>query len=197
MPVTMSRPPRVTLIQRTDFMLIPILVGLVVVVVLLVVIVAMQPSAFRITRSMTMSASASAVFEQVNNFHNWEAWSPWAKLDSKMETIYDGPSSGVGSIYCWYGNNKVGEGRMKLIERLPNDLIRIKLEFFRPFKATNIAEFTFKSEGAQTVVEWSMTGTNDFKGKAFGLLMNMDKMCGGDFEKGLASLKSLVETAKA
>ena len=72
-------------------MLTPILIGLAVVVVLLVVIVAMQPSKFRITRSLTMSAAPSAVFDQVNNFRNWEAWSPWAKLDPTMETILRRP----------------------------------------------------------------------------------------------------------
>lgn len=176
-------------------MLPSILIGLAVVVVLLVVIVAMQPAEFRIARSATITAKPSAVFAVVNDFHNWEAWSPWAKIDPTMNSLYAGAPSGVGAIYSWIGNNKVGEGRMTLIESQPSDLIRIKLEFLKPFTATNTAEFTFKSEGTQTVVEWSMTGTNKFMAKAFGLLMNMDKMCGGDFEKGLASLKSLVETA--
>ncbi len=176
-------------------MLTPILIGLAVVLVLLAVIVAMQPSNFRIARSITMAAAPSAAFEQVNDFRNWEAWSPWAKLDPTMTATYDGASSGVGASYSWLGNNKVGQGRMTVIESQPSELIRIKLEFLKPFTATNTAEFTFKSDGTQTVVEWSMTGTNNFIGKAFGLLMNMDKMCGRDFEKGLAAMKSVVETA--
>ena len=69
------------------------------------------------------------------------------------------------------------------------------MEFFKPFKATNTAEFDFKPDGNQTVVTWSMFGKNNFIGKVFGLFMNCDKMVGKDFEKGLVSMKSVVEAA--
>ena len=84
---------------------------------------------------------------------------------------------------------------MTIIESRPNDLIRIKLEFFRPFAATNIADFTFRPEGDQRAVTWSMTGKNNFITKTFQLFMNMDKMIGAQFERGLAQMKSVVEAA--
>jgi hypothetical protein len=84
---------------------------------------------------------------------------------------------------------------MTIIESRPNDLIRINLEFFKPFAATNIAEFTFRSEGDQTIVTWSMSGKNHFMAKAIQLFMNMDKMIGAQFEQGLAQMKSVVEEA--
>jgi hypothetical protein len=99
------------------------------------------------------------------------------------------------AIYSWIGNNEVGEGRMTIIESHPSDLIRIKLEFFKPFAATNTAEFTFKPEGNQTLVTWSMSGDKNFMAKAIHLFMNMDKMIGGQFDKGLAEMKSIVEGA--
>ena len=110
-----------------------------------------------------------------------------------MKQTYEGAPAGTGAIYSWVGNKEVGEGRMTMTESRPSDLIRIKLEFFKPFAATNIAEFTFKPEGNQTAVTWSMTGENNFMAKAIHLFMNMDKMIGGQFEKGLAQIKSLVE----
>ena len=178
-------------------MLKKILIGLVVIVVVFAVIVALQPSEFRIARMATISAPAPAVFAQVNDFHNWQAWSPWAKRDPAMKQTYEGAAAGTGAIYTWSGNNDVGEGRMTLTESRPSDLIRIKLEFTKPFAATNSTEFAFKPEGNQTAVTWSMAGTNNFMAKAFGLIMNMDKMVGGDFEKGLAQMKSVAEgTAK-
>ena len=121
--------------------------------------------------------------------------SPWAKLDPSMKKTHEGAPAGTGAIYSWSGNDQVGEGRMTLTESRPSELIRIKLEFMKPFAATNTTEFTFKPEGNQTMVTWSMFGMNNFIAKAFGLFMNMDKMVGGDFEKGLASMKSVVETA--
>ena len=172
-----------------------ILIAFAVIVVGLVIVVAMQPSEFRVARSATMSAPASAVFAQVNDFHKWEAWNPWGKIDPAMKQTYEGAPAGIGAIYTWIGNNKVGQGRMTLTESRPSDLIRIKLEFFKPFAGTNIAEFTFKPAGNQTAVTWSMTGKNNFMAKAIHLFMNMDKMIGGQFETGLAQMKSIVEAA--
>ena len=121
-----------------------------VIIVLFAIIVALQPSDFRVTRSAIMSAPAPAVFAQVNDFHKWEAWNPWGKIDPAMKQTYEGAPTGTGAIYTWIGNKEVGEGRMTITESRPNDLIRIKLEFFKPFAATNTAEFTFKPEGNQT-----------------------------------------------
>jgi len=131
----------------------------------------------------------------VNDFHNWEAWSPWAKLDPAAKATFEGPSTGTGAIFKWAGNKEVGEGSMTITESRPSDLIRIKLEFLRPFEATNSAEFTFKPEGNRTAVTWSMEGKNNFIAKAVCLFMNMDKMVGGQFEQGLAQMKAVVEAA--
>lgn len=176
-------------------MLKTILIAIAVIIIMLVVVVAIQPSEFRITRTATISAPALAVFAQVNDFHNWEAWSPWAKLDPAMKKTYEGAPAGTGAIYTWAGNNQVGEGRTTITESRPSDLIKMELEFVMPFAATNTVEFTFKPEGDQTAVTWSMAGKNNFMGKAVGLFMDMDTMVGGDFEKGLASLKSVTEVA--
>jgi uncharacterized protein YndB with AHSA1/START domain len=172
-----------------------VLIVLVAIVVVLVAVVAVQPSEFRVVRSATMSAPAPAVFAQVNDLHNWEAWSPWAKLDPAMKQTYEGAPAGTGAMTAWAGNNQVGEGRMTITESRPSDLIRIKLDFLKPFASTATAEFTFEPEGNQTVVTWSMTGENNFIAKAVHLVMDMDEMVGGQFEKGLAQMKSKVEAA--
>ena len=112
-----------------------------------------------------------------------------------MKQTYEGALAGSGAIYTWAGNNEVGEGRMAIIESRPSELIRVKLEFFKPFAATNTAEFTFKPEANQTVVTWSMFGKNNFMSKAIGLFMNCDKMVGGQFEQGLANLQSVTVAA--
>lgn len=174
-------------------MLIKILIPVVVLLGLLAVLVATRPTEFRVTRTATIAAPAAAVFAQVNDFHKWEAWSPWAKRDPQMKQTYGGAPAGEGATYAWQGNNEVGEGRMTLIESRPGELIRIKLEFLKPFAATNMAEFTFRPEGQGTFVSWSMDGRNNFVSKAMGLIMNMDKMIGRDFEKGLAAIKTIAE----
>ena len=176
-------------------MLIKILIAIAVILVVFLIIVATRPADFRITRSATIGAPPPVVFAQVNDFHKWEAWNPWGKIDPAMKQTYEGPSAGKGAGYTWVGNKEVGEGRMTITESRPSDLILIKLEFFKPFAGVNTTEFTFKPEGNQTTVTWTMTGKHNFMAKTLCMFMNMDEMIGGQFEKGLAAMKSIVETA--
>jgi uncharacterized protein YndB with AHSA1/START domain len=170
-----------------------ILIGVAVLIVVFVVIVAMRPSHFSISRSATMAAPPEAVFAQVNDFRKWAAWSPWEKKDPAMKRTYEGPPAGIGSVYRWVGNKEVGEGGMTITESRPSELIRIKLEFLKPMRATHTAEFTFKPQGDRTNVTWTMSGEHNFMGKAFCMFMNMDKLVGPDFEKGLAGMKAVTE----
>jgi Polyketide cyclase / dehydrase and lipid transport len=165
-------------------------------IIVLLVFAARQPADFKITRTGRISANASAIFPHVNTLQLWNAWSPWAKLDPNAKNSFAGPSEGVDAKMSWAGNNKVGVGSMTIMESRPDEYIQFKLEFQKPMQATNIAEFTFKPEGEQTNVTWTMTGTNNFMGKVMSLVMNCDKMIGGQFEKGLADLKAVVETSK-
>ncbi len=174
------------------------LAAIVVVVAIFCIVVAMRPADFKIERSMTINASPDKVFEQVNDFHRWEAWSPWAKIDPAMKTTYSGSRTGRGAIYSWVGNDEVGEGNMAITNSQPNERVAIDLEFVRPFAAKNVTEFTFRPDAEKTVVTWSMVGKNNFVAKAFGLIMNIDKLVGNDFERGLAQMKTVVESrAKA
>lgn len=176
-------------------MLKKILIALGLLVIAFLIIVALQPSEFRVTRSATMAAPPAAVFAQVNDLQKWQAWSPWAKLDPAAKNTFEGPAAGKGAAYRWAGNDQVGEGKMTITESRADELVRFHLEFFKPMAGTSDAEFTFKPEGQQTTVTWTMTGKNNFIGKAMCLFMDMDKMIGGSFEQGLAAIKSIVETA--
>lgn len=168
-------------------------IAIAVILVVFLIVVATQPSEFRVVRSATIATTPPAVFAQVNDLHKWEAWSPWAKRDPAMKQTYEGAPAGPGAISAWAGNSEVGEGRMTITDSQPSELIRIKLEFFKPFAATNTAEFTFRPEGDRTVVTWSMSGQKNFVAKAIHLFMDMDKMIGKDFEAGLANMKAVTE----
>jgi hypothetical protein len=175
-------------------MLIIILIVIAVVIAAALALVAMQPGAFAVTRTATINAPPAAVFAQVDDFHSWQAWSPWAKVDPAAVTTFDGPATGVGASFSWKGNKKVGAGRMTISASDKHDLVRIDLVFIRPFKARNVAEFTFTQAGDQTIVSWTMSGRNGLIGKAFALFVDCDKMIGRDFEKGLAAMKAVVES---
>jgi len=174
----------------------PILVALVITGILLFVLIAGQPSEYRVTRSLAIGASPDAIFPHVNELQQWEAWNPWGKVDPNMKLTYDGPPSGVGASYAWVGNHEVGAGRSTITESRPSESIRFKLEFFKPMAGVSDTLFTFKPQGHQTEVTWAMTGKNNFIAKLFCLFMNMDNMIGGQFEKGLADLKTIAEAGR-
>lgn len=166
------------------------------ILLLLSIVVAMQPSEFHIARSAKMSAPAEKVFAQVNDFHKWDAWSPWVKMDPNAKSTFEGPAEGTGAIFRWAGNADIGEGSMTITESRPHELIRLRLDFLKPFEDTANVEFTFKPDGDQTNVTWSMDGKNNFFAKAVCLfLMDMDEMIGNKYEEGLASMKAIVEAA--
>lgn len=168
-------------------------IGIVVLVVGFVVVVALQPSSFHIERAQKMDAPPFVVFNIVNDFKRWSAWSPWEKLDPNMEKKHSGSEVGVGSIYEWSGNDKVGQGRMTIQQSVPEKKIAILLEFKQPWEATNTTLFTFARADQGAEVTWSMEGKNNFMAKAASLFMDMDELVGKDFEKGLEALRKVAE----
>jgi hypothetical protein len=152
-----------------------------------------KPSTFRVQRSVTINASPQKVASLINDFHQWDAWSPWIRLDPDMKTVYSGPPSGVGSICDWTGNRKVGRGRMEIVSVDPART-SIKLDVFEPVEAHNAAEFALESQGTSTHVDWIMNGPVPFfPGRIASVFTSMDKILGPNFEIGLANMKAAAE----
>jgi len=164
-----------------------------VIVAALAVFVQTRHDRFHIERSTTTEAPSAAIFPHINDFHRWTAWSPSERIDPALQRSYDGRPSGLGAGYRWVGNNQVGEGSMRITESTPDRKVGIALEFIKPFKASNTATFTLVPDASGTRVTWAMDGQNTLVSKLMGLFMNMDRMIGGEFEKGLASLKGIAE----
>ena len=157
------------------------------------VVASTRPDSFRIERTILVKAPPEAPYALVQDLHRWTEWSPWEGVDPAMKRTYGGPAIGVGASYGWEGTAKVGSGRMEITEAAPGAKLVLKLDFFTPMEAHNTAEFTFVREGGGTRVTWAMFGPSPFLSKLIGLVFNMDRMVGGMFEKGLASLKDRCE----
>ena len=162
-------------------------------IVILIVIAENKPGDFRIERSATINAPAEKIFPLIADFHNWANWSPWEQLDPQLRRTYSGSPSGLGAVYEWEGNKKVGQGRMEITEAQPPAKITIKLDFLKPFEAHNTAEFALTGQGSSTDVTWAMIGQKPLMLKVMSAFMDMDKMVGKDFESGLANMKALAE----
>lgn len=165
--------------------------GLLIVALLLFALT--RSDTFRVERSIVVKAPPEKIFAYLNDFHSWTAWSPYEKLDPAMKHTFGGPASGQGSSYAWEGRGKAGAGRMEIMQSSPASKVSIQLDFSKPFKGHNTAEFTLLPQGQATQVTWAMYGPSAFITKLMGLFFNMDRMIGKDFEVGLENLKALAE----
>lgn len=168
-------------------------IAIVVLIVALLVYAMTKPDSFRIERSANINAPPEKIFSFINDFHNWVAWSPWEKIDPALKRAYSGMTSGKGAVHEWEGNNQVGQGRMEISDTSPPSHLLIKLDFLKPFEAHNTAEFTLNGAGQSTNVTWAMYGPQPFLAKVMSLFLSMDTMVGGQFETGLANLKTVAE----
>jgi hypothetical protein len=151
-----------------------------------------RPSTFRFHRTARVNAPPEAIFPLINDYRNWTLWSPYEHRDPALKRTFSGAAAGRGAVYAWEGNKNVGSGRMEIIDTSPSKII-IKLDFFSPFKANNIAEFTLEPKGNATDVTWAMHGPVPFIGKIMHLVIDCDKMVGKDFATGLENMKTVVE----
>jgi carbon monoxide dehydrogenase subunit G len=173
-----------------------ILLGLVAVIAVILIVGAFQSGTYRVERSVTIAAPAAEIFPRINDVHRLQEWSPWVKLDPNAKMTFDGPASGVGAGFAWAGNSAVGEGRETITTSTPNEHVQLKLEFIQPMADIATTDFHLQSAGAGTQVTWSIAGHKNYITKVMCLFVGMDKLIGGDFERGLANLKSQVESPK-
>ena len=174
-------------------MLKTIAIVIAVLVAAVLVYTAMQPDTFHVERSIVIKAPPEKIFPNINGFHQWEAWSPWEKIDPAIKRTYSGAESGKGAAYGWQGNKDVGTGRMEIVESTPSSNVLIKIDFMEPFEGHDMVQFTLAPQGDGTKVTQAMYGPNPFLAKLMGLFFSMDKMVGQKYEEGLASLKAIAE----
>jgi hypothetical protein len=170
-----------------------ILIAIAAVVVVLLVIIATRSPTYRVSRSITIAAPPAVPYGEVVDFHNWDAWSPWAHIDPTMKASYAGPVSGPGAAYSWTSDGPAGAGKMLITGAKPNEEVNIKLDFIKPFEATSLTGFSFEPAQGGTKVTWTMAGDNNFVMKAMSLVQDMDASVGKDFEKGLLAMKAISE----
>ncbi|MET0349147.1 MAG: SRPBCC family protein [Rhizobacter sp.] len=168
-------------------------IAVVVVIAAVLALAATRPDTFRVERSTTIKAPPEKVYALIDDFHQWQQWSPWERLDPAMKRNHGGAPKGKGALYGWEGNKDVGKGQMEITEAAPPSRVVIKLDFLAPFEAHNTAEFVLVPQGDATTVTWAMYGPNLFIGKVMSVFASMDSLVGKDFERGLANLKAVAE----
>jgi hypothetical protein len=170
-----------------------VLLTLAAAVLALLAYAATRPDEFRVERRLRIAATAEQLWPLVSELRDFNRWNPYERKDPQIKGQYAGTASGVGSRYSWE-SDKVGSGSLEIIGQQPGRAVQLKLDFLKPFKAHNQAEFALQPtpDGA-TEVSWRMHGPANFMSKLMGVFIDMDKMVGRDFEDGLQNLRQFAE----
>jgi hypothetical protein len=167
-----------------------VIVGAIVVIAVLALT---KPDTFRVQRTIVINAGADKIFPLIDDFHQWSRWSPYEDKDPAMTRTFGATTKGRGATYAWDGNGQVGAGDMTITESTPSSRVAIRLNMVKPISASNDVIFALAPQGPATQLTWAMQGPAPFISKVMQVFINMDKMVGGDFETGLAKLKSVAE----
>jgi len=179
-------------------MLLKVTLSLLTLFALFLLYVITRPANYHVERSVTILAPADRLFDQVNDLHRFNTWNPFLKADPQAKLIYSGAESGLGAVNSWDGNRDLGAGSATITESLPGQLVRMRMDWKRPMEGVATVEFHFRPTSDGTVVTWAMHGENGFLGKLISVFLDMDRMCGPQFESGLAGLaKSVGATSTA
>lgn len=173
-------------------MLKTVVIIIVALIAIILIYAATKPDTFHVERSIDIKAPPEKLFALINDFHQWNEWTPYNK-DPAMKKTYSGSASGKGAAYAWEGNKEVGKGEIAITESSPPSRIAFDLHMIEPFEGRNIATFTLSASGDSTKVTWSLDDKQKLMVKVMGIFFNMDKMIGKDFEVGLAKLKIVAE----
>jgi len=178
-------------------------IGLGALLVIVIVITSVQSPKTHLERSIVVNASPASVFKYVNNFKNFNTWSPWHSIDPNTAYTFEGPEEGVGAKMFWKSEHEeVGEGEQWIVESEENKRVKSGMKF-GGFEGEYFAEVVLEpADNNSTKVTWHYYGDVS-KASAFGAAagkffgMFMDGMLGPQYEKGLSSLKEVVEKEPA
>ena len=152
------------------------------------------PHIIRVERSTDINASADVIKAKIVDlkfFH--ETWSPWTEKDPGMKVTYTGETGQEGNSMAWESDVKdVGKGSMTY-KYTHGDTIMETL-YFEGQGDSQIFHIVTSTGANSSKVSWIMQSKVPFPFRPMMLFMNMDKMLGPDFEKGLLKLKTVMES---
>ncbi len=147
------------------------------------------PKETHIESSTTIGASMEIVFDQVNDFRNWENWSPWFEADTAMVFVYNDQTAGTGASYKWT-SEKSGSGNQTMKESIPGQSIHTYIDFGEQGDANGSWEF---EEGEKNIkVTWAFDDSDLGYFERYFMILFKNKIQ-SDLKKGLQNLKNVSE----
>lgn len=154
---------------------------------------ATQPSKITVEESIEIKATASQVFEEIEDFKARDKWSAWAKMDPDMKQAYEGEVGTVGYKNSWDSEKMmVGTGSQEIVQIKQNKFMKTKM-LFNGQSEVNFASFTLTENGGITTITWDMVGAET---PFYFRIMNaiFRPMIVESYKNSLIDLKSIVES---
>lgn len=172
-----------------------ILIALAGIITLALIVAVFVPKEYTVERSISINKPNQEVFNYIKYLKNQDNYSKWAQMDSNMKKTYTGIDGAVGFISAWESDNKdVGKGEQEILKITEGQRLEVKLRFKKPYEAENDAYLTTQAlSSTETKVSWGFKGAFPYPMNLMGLVINMEKLVGGDLEIGLNNLKKLLE----
>lgn len=161
-------------------------------VALFIIVGFLLPAGYQIERSLVIGAAPGQIHVLVGDLKRWPEWTPWQEVDPSIRTVLGETTTGVGASQTWQGES--GTGELVFTRCEPNWGVAYDLVFGDNGLMTH-GSVRYEKVADGTKVTWSMQGDmgNNIIGRYFGLML--DSLVGSDFERGLAKLKSRVESS--
>lgn len=168
-----------------------ILIGLGAVIALVLLAGFLLPGKMEVSKSILIQAPAGYVFEEINDLKLNPRWSYWNSLYQEMTVTYGEVSAGVGAVSEWDGPES-GKGKMTIVESIPNQSIKMDLDFME--QGTARAWYTFSTAGEATQLTTGFSsdmGLNPI-GRLIGAILVKPEMEKA-FDYNLTKLKEIAE----
>ena len=172
-----------------------IVIVLASIIVLLLLIGVFTKKDYSAGREVIINKPKSLVFDYLRVLKNQNKWSVWGSMDPNMKTRFTGTDGTEGFISAWESDVKnVGAGEQEILKIVDGERLDYEMRFLKPFKSTSWAFITTTALNEnQTKVHWGFNGKMNYPSNLMLVFMNMEKMIGNDFEKGLLNLKAILE----
>ncbi len=166
---------------------------LLIVIIAGAIYVATKDGNYQVEESAIINAPVPVVFNEVNNFKNWEQWGPWMDDSDDLIINYPENTTGQGASYSWK-SEELGDGSIRNTKVIPNSTIDQILIFKSTYgESKSDGYWNFEEVEDGTKVTWGIIGEQDFMEKLAFTFMDksFSAMVKPMFAEGLEKLKKI------
>lgn len=168
---------------------------LLIIIIAGAIYVATKDGNYQVEETAIIHAPVPVVFNEVNNFKNWEKWGPWMDDSDDMIINYSETTKGENATSSWK-SEKLGDGSIKNTKVIPNATIDQKLQITSKYSESKIDVYWgFEESEEGTKVTWGMIGEQSFMEKLTFTIMDesFSEMTRPMLKEGLENLDKVIQ----